>query len=292
MPSELHEALVEMFREKPQLVLVLLGLVGLARAAGVASTVAAAFPGTVPEYRPDSVVEVRAVGGPLLRVIVVEVQLGRDEGKAFSLPVYQTLARARHRVPCDVVVVTPRPDVATWLRRPIHLGSGSAFQATVIGPAELSRMHGTGIPEIALLCGFASREGDDAVVEEALQTFGELPESVATLYSDLLIDALPAGLKAIAEAWMQQRYEYKTPIIRKIVQEGWDKGHEEGREQGHEDGRLDGLRRGIRAVLEARAIALLPDDEAKLASCVAETTLLAWLRRAAVMNSAADVFTD
>ena len=109
---------------------------------------------TPTEYRSDLVVLLRA-GEPVYG-IVVEVQLGRDEKKLYSWPLYQAALRARLRCPVCVLVVAPEPGVAEWARRPIEIGQpGVTFVPLVLGAegvpvvtdAEVARQH----PELAVL---------------------------------------------------------------------------------------------------------------------------------------------
>jgi hypothetical protein len=68
--------------------------------------------------------------------IVVEVQLGRDEKKLYSWPLYQAALRARLRCPVCVLVVAP-----------------------VVTDAEVARQH----PELAVLSVQAHGRGEEAM---------------------------------------------------------------------------------------------------------------------------------
>ncbi|MGQ0776395.1 MAG: hypothetical protein ACT4NY_18545 [Pseudonocardiales bacterium] len=58
------------------------------------------------ECRADAVVVLSDESGPVLAV-VVEVQLGRDQDKRWSWPVYLTTLRARLRRPAELLVICP-----------------------------------------------------------------------------------------------------------------------------------------------------------------------------------------
>src|SRR5260370_27585464 len=107
MPSELHEVLAEMLRAKPEVLLVLLRIVRTDLPEAVSASVVgeALSPPLVPDYRPDCVVVIRDEGATVVRVVISEVQIHRDEAKLWTLPAYQALARARHRAPYEVAVV-------------------------------------------------------------------------------------------------------------------------------------------------------------------------------------------
>jgi hypothetical protein len=97
--------------------------------------------------------------------IVVEVQLGVDEGKRYSWPVYAMAVRAKHRCPACVLVVAPDARVARWARRPIDVGppEGSAFTPIVVGPDEVPVVTDAELaaqdPELALLSVEVHRRG-------------------------------------------------------------------------------------------------------------------------------------
>jgi hypothetical protein len=133
MPSQEHEVLAELFRERPDLVLPLLAAVGVRLSPGVeARAVDATFAALVFDDRADATVLLEA-NGRLELVVVVEIQLARDEGKRIAWPIYEVLARSRHGTHACVLVVAPNPRVAAWAAEPIELGpSGSRFVAAVL----------------------------------------------------------------------------------------------------------------------------------------------------------------
>jgi hypothetical protein len=124
MPSTLHEALIEMFRNRPSLAAELLGgALGVDLPAyHVARLESGDLPDLTPtEYRADVVVALTNAETPVLAV-VVEVQLGRDKGKRWSWPVYLATLRARLRCPAVLLVVCADNATAAWCAVPIELG--------------------------------------------------------------------------------------------------------------------------------------------------------------------------
>src|SRR5215831_16268102 len=96
MPSSAHEALIELFRSRPELAAELLTeTLGLTLPDyDQARLDSGDFTNLVPtEYRADAVIVLAAADRPRLAV-VVEVQLRRDPGKLWSWPVYLTTLRA------------------------------------------------------------------------------------------------------------------------------------------------------------------------------------------------------
>ena len=115
MPSQLHEALLLLFRNRPQLAPELLRdalHVRLPAYTEVRIESAQLTEVQPAEYRADLVVLLYE-GVPVLG-IVVEVQLQPDEDKRYSWPVYTAGLRARIRCPVCLLVVTPQEAVAKW----------------------------------------------------------------------------------------------------------------------------------------------------------------------------------
>lgn len=110
MPSRLHETLLQLFRNRPELAPELLSealqialppyseaRIGSAELTDVQPT----------EYRADLVVQLYE--GKTVLGIVIEVQLTRNEDKRFAWPAYAIGLRARNRCPVCVLVFTPNP---------------------------------------------------------------------------------------------------------------------------------------------------------------------------------------
>ena len=135
MPSLLHEALVTLFRNRPELAPELLRdalSVELPAYTEVRVESAELSQIVPPGYHADLVV-LLIDGRPVL-AIVLEVQLGTDERKRFTWPLYVVALRARLECPACVLVVTPYRNVARWAAEPIVMGLGSTFQPLVVGP--------------------------------------------------------------------------------------------------------------------------------------------------------------
>ncbi|MBX3187499.1 MAG: hypothetical protein KF819_10815 [Labilithrix sp.] len=301
--SSEHQTIAEVIREAPAIVLALLRAAGVDVPAGLEATGASgSFSIALDDFNADGAVVLRDERGAVERVVVVEVQRARSDDKRFTLPVYQAIARRRHRAPCEVLVLALDDGFANLLRHPIPLGGGSFFVATVVGRAELralpQRVARVG-PEMAFLRALVLGPEDASVVLEALGTFDDLPQERAMLYFDQILEALPDALRRDVERELmqQQGYEPKSEFLRNFIErrreeghvEGHVKGLEQGLEQGREEGR-DRLRSAIRSVLGAREIAMTAAHEQKLVACSDLDVLASWVERAARATSAADVF--
>ncbi len=299
-----------MIRDKPSFVLALAEAAGAALPDGATATSLGEAVAPVRDYLPDAAVAIHDGRGALDRVVIVEVQLRRREDKAFSLPVYQALARARHPAPCEVLVVTPALTVATWLATPIELGGGSLFRALVVGPDELLRLdaarrRATGSSrdaqpdvavEIAFLRAVAHGRHDLQLVTSAGLLFdAKLPDDRAALYFDVILDVLPISKRRALESFMEkERLKFRSEFMRNLVKEGLEKGLEKGLAKGHarglEEGRVEGLRGALRAILDAREIQLSTAQTRQLERCEDPAVLDAWVQRAARATTADDVF--
>jgi hypothetical protein len=123
MPSLLHEGILALVREKPQLAADLLReLLGVAVPPFTEARLAeASLNELVPtEYRADAVVLL--VEGTPVFGIIVEAQLRVDPDKPFAWPMYAVSARARYRCPFVLLVVTPDSATARWAAQPVDLG--------------------------------------------------------------------------------------------------------------------------------------------------------------------------
>ncbi|MRG97354.1 hypothetical protein [Polyangium spumosum] len=246
MPSVLHEALVELFRNRPVLAAEL-----LAEALSVplprfteARIEAADLTDIIPrEMRADLLV-LLVEERPVL-VIVVEVQLQWDADKSFVWPAYIAGARARYRCPACLLVVTPDAALASRLAKPIELGPGQgAVAPLVLGPAGVPVVtdigEATRRPELAVLSALSHGQTDKglevAAVALAASTGVEGAERKA-LYADLVLSSLgEAARKAFEELGKMRNYEYQSEIVRELIAKGLVQGRAEGREEGREEG--------------------------------------------------------
>ena len=133
MPTLEHNAIVEMFRENPDLAphfLAILFHVDVPPHAS-AAVVESSLDQLIPvEFRADLVLELgNAVGRPVL-AIVLEVQRDEDPDKKYSWPVYVTVVRAKKRCQAiqHIVFRTDRHELALGAVRPsvteMQVGNG------------------------------------------------------------------------------------------------------------------------------------------------------------------------
>ena len=196
MPTFEHNALVEMFRDNPELaphLLALLFHVDVPPHASV-GVVESSLDQLIPvEFRADLVLELRDANGALVLAIVIEVQRDKDPDKEYSWPVYVSVVRAKKRCPTVVLVVAPDADVATWAAQPIDLGLGfGTLRPVVLGPASVPEVTDPAVAEreteLAILSAVAHGNGPNglAVVQAALVALAQLDREHAAVYFQII----------------------------------------------------------------------------------------------------------
>lgn len=305
MPSMDHEALVDLFLNRPSLAAELLEeafdvhLPAYTEARVVSADLTEVRPA---EYRAD-LVTILVQGDVTVRVNVVEVQLGIDPDKRFSWPVYLTSTRKKHRCGVDLLVVAPDPSVARWCAQPIEIGP----QGFVLKPVVLQRElvpvvtdedQAARRPELAVLSALAHGQTDAGpLIAEALVPVLEklADKDRSTMYLDLVYYSLNAAARRALEAKMLKNYVYTSPFGIKYAE-----GKTKGRDEGYADGRKDGLDEGRKAakkealltILNVRGMKITEDLRQRVNSEEDPAVVDRWLVLAANASSSDEVFKE
>jgi hypothetical protein len=257
MPSFAHELLVDLFRQRPALAVELLGASAGIRLGGATMELGSIdLSQVVPtEYRSDALTVLRDGAGEAVAAVVTEVQLGYDEAKRRTWPVYVTVARATYDCPVTLLVLAPDPAVARWAGQPIDLGHpGFVLRPVVIGYAQVPRVcdvaTARAAPELAVLSAMA--HGDLETAEAAEAGLDGLPEDKQRLYWDVILSSLPVALRQDLEVRMLEGYKYQSDFARKYYG------------LGREEGRTEGLRRAVLELVGARLPELRDELGARL----------------------------
>lgn len=284
MPSIRHEALLLMVRDQPELVATMLTdllHVELPRftSARLADTT---LQEPVPvEYRADSVVlfvDEEPVFGA-----IVEVQLQRDADKLFTWPQYAVAARAQHRCPFIVIVVTPDRETMEWAARPIDLGGGNLFRVHVLGPDKIPLVMdpaaATRNVQLAVLSVIAHGRGDPqtaiAIAKAAATGIEQLSEESRVLYAIFIKASLG---EAARKAFEMRPEEMDGSEFAKLFQKMLDA--RKAREDDLARGMAAGKAQAVLQILEARAIAVTDTQRACIVGCSDLETLERWIRGA------------
>jgi hypothetical protein len=276
VPSQLHEALVELFRNRPVLAAEM-----LAEAFSVplpsfteARIESADLTEIIPrELRADLLV-LLLDQRPVL-VIIVEVQLQHDPSKPFAWPAYVAGARARYRCPACLLVVTPDADLAVRLAQPIELGPGVARLAPfVLGPRGIPVIRevpeACKRPELAVLSAMAHgrTEGGLEVAVAALAASAGIEDGERkALYFDLVLSSLGEAARRAIEELRMRNYQYQSEFARENFAAGAREGAREGVLKGALEGALGVLTHQIELRLKR---SLAADESATLAERIRE----------------------
>jgi len=286
-PSLLHEALLQLFRDRPELSVQLLrDALGVRVPEYTTVTDGSADMSQIApaEYRADHVLLARSGEKPVLG-IVVEAQLARNDRKRFSWPLYAVDLRARLECPCCVLVITPNEDVARWASRPIDIGPGGCINVFVLGPKQVPEVRDLAQsrrePELAVLSAVAhsrSRSPGKAAELALAALYGclGLDADRATFYADIIRAALNESARKALEALMEspKNREYQSEFVRKHFSAG----------------RVEGKAEAVLAILEARGLSVSADERARIFASGNDAELDRWLRRAVTIGSAAELF--
>ena len=194
------------------------------------------------EYRADLVLILER-GARKTLGIIVEVQLARDEDKAYVWPAYIANLRARHRCPVCLLVITTDDSVARWAERPIELGPGTRCRPWVVGPSNTPAVtelqEAKENVELAVLSaiehgGSTNVELAARIAAAAIVATADIDAERSRLYLDLLSISLCRGAHEELEVIMKNSlgYEYQSDFARRYVAQGMMEGKVEGRAEG------------------------------------------------------------
>ncbi len=253
MPSQLHEALVFLFRNRPALAPELLRdalevqLPDYTEVSIRSENLTDIQPA---EYRADLVV-LLLHGKPVLG-IVLEVQLRADPRKRFAWPAYAVGLRSRIHCPVCLLVVTHDDAVARWCAKPIELGGGNRFTPLVLGPSGVpvvtSAERAKADPELAVLSVMA--HGRDApetsaqVGAAALAASAGLDAERAQLYVDLVLVSLSHAARKALQAMDPAKYQYQSDFAKHYFAKGKAEGEAKGKAEGEAKGKAEGEAKG------------------------------------------------
>ncbi|WP_437523043.1 hypothetical protein WME79_33170 [Sorangium sp. So ce726] len=287
MPTLEHNALVEIFREHPELAprfLATLFHVEVPPHASVA-VVESSLDQLIPvEFRADLVLELRDASGALALAIVLEVQRNEDPDKKFSWPTYVTAVRARKRCGTVVLVVAPDAGVATWAAENIDLGLGLGHvEPLVLGPAVVPEItdptEAEREIELAVLSAVVHGNGPNGltVVQAALAALGRLDQEHAAVYFQVIWNGLREPMRRALEALVMERQIEGEATFPPFVQKLIDRGKLEGLREGLREGELKAKRGTLLRLLARAGIVLAECESARIQACTDITTLDRWI---------------
>jgi hypothetical protein len=299
MPSIEHQALVDLFRQNPDLAPRLLEQVfqiPIPPRCSVAIVEASLDQLTPIEFRADLVLTL-SDGAAFKLAIILEVQLQMDPDKKLTWPVYVTVQRARSRCLACVLVVAPDEKVAAWAAEPIAVGPGDdRITPRVLGPALIPKVtdlrRGRAEPELAILSALAHGNGPDgpSVLDAALAGLFDFDPESAGVYAQLIYGALRAPMRKVMEELIMHHSTYGEitlpPFMQKFVDQGEAKGEAKGRAKGEAQ-----AKREVLFKLIARAgLDLDSAERTRIEGCADVALLDRWIDNAFDAKSVAALF--
>ncbi|AUX27447.1 hypothetical protein SOCEGT47_080370 [Sorangium cellulosum] len=288
MPSMTHEALVELFKNRPTLAAEMLrdALGQPVPTFTEARVESSDLTEIIPSTRRADVIVVLLVGAqqrPAM-AIVVEVQLGVDPDKPYVWPAYVILTRARHRCPTRLLVVTIDLEMVRWCARPIETGHpGWVLKPLVLGPEGVPVVtdveQAKAAPEMAVLSAMAHGQGEaaEAIGVAFLTAAAGLDQERRALYADVVLSSLNAAARRMLEAMMKSGYEFQSEFARGYVAKGI------------EQGTLKAKAHDVLAFLEARGLEVPAEVRERVLASTDVAELDRWIRRAAVVHHATEL---
>jgi hypothetical protein len=296
--SLLHEAIVELLRNRPRLALELLGRVVPVPLITQEDGEGRIESGDLGDAKPlERAADFVASFGPHERPIrvIVEVQLRRDPEKQLSWPGYVAVSWARSAQRTYLVVLAIDAVTARWAAEPIDVGH-FAFRPIVIGadaiPLIVDADGARRSPELSVLAVGMHRERAEVVraAAVALEAVAELDEARARFYTALVVEWLPAAARAILEANMDIKTEFVNEVQRRIRAEAEAQARAEGEAKGRAEGQASAAAEAVLRVLAARGISVSETTAARVRECRDLERLNAWLELAVRVEKADSLF--
>jgi hypothetical protein len=321
MPSQTHQNLVLLFRRHLQLVF------DLARDASCQLNAThellyefsseAEDPSRIEAPRRSDIVVAGNHAGKPVDAVVVEIQLERDEAKAWGLLFY--IAAVWRELGCHTwaMLFSPKRAVLVWAQRELYPRRPELAPLVItpdLIPPITNLQHALSDMARAVLSVVLHGQGPDAVAcaSVAIQAIFELAprdherylQLVQTSVSKEDMQAVRCQLGPEARESLSE-WERESSLYQNGLERGLEQGLERGLERGREQGLERGLERGrgqaleqARAVLCATLLELLrargvePNASTieRVRSCVALDQLQAWIVRAGTISTIDQLF--
>ncbi|TDE32239.1 hypothetical protein [Actinomadura sp. 6K520] len=293
MPTSEHELPLEMVRNRPQLVPTILRTVfGLDMPYAEPATL------TSESYADLNPAELRCDATVLLddpetptHGVVVESQLRFKADKLYSWPAYLALLRNRRKCPVTLLVFCRDQAGARACGAPIDMGHpGWVLTPLTVHPGLLPPITDTEearrLPELAILGAPAHANPDGPHTKAVLTSVKAALDEVHTqggdngrLYYDYLMTQLCESARKVLEGTMNiADYEWQSDFAKTHQAEGEARGEAMGEAK------------SVLLFLSARGIDVPDDIRERVTSCTDTEQLDRWVKRAAVINTAEDLF--
>ncbi len=307
----LHEAPLDIMRERPEVLLEVLALAKVSEATMARErlrvVVADSALTELPSQRnADFVAHVHEEGRARPRLtVIVEVQRGRRREKKYAWSEYVVRAARRHGAPVVLLVWVFDARTARWARGPHKLGPGFAYSPVVIGPEELPAVGSveeaaahldlatlvalTRLGEAAAKKTDLPGEAQAEVLRVAAAAVKLSDEEVRDRIATALYGAASVAFRGILEQFLEAHHMRTLELLKEeFREEGREKGREEGREEGEARGRAKTLLR----LLRLRGFTVEEAASARISATTDVAVLDRWLDRVLTAKSVDEVLAD
>ncbi|MBF6083941.1 hypothetical protein IU485_21460 [Nocardia cyriacigeorgica] len=249
------------------------------------------------ERRADTILRITTRTDEFL--VIIEAQGKIDPSRPGAWTYYLSFVQEKHLIPAILVVVCTNRNTAAWAEAGFTIGHRIAPNLTlkplVFGPGSVPAVSdletaAANLPLTALSAITHANEPDiGAILDAAAAAVRERGDCDDV---QLFIELIDRGLTNTPAAghWRKLMAIELSFFRGDTAQQLRAEGREEGLEKGREQGREEGLATSVLRVLRRRGVVLSAAQELSISSCRDLTQLGVWLERAAVADSAEDVF--
>lgn len=301
MPELQHQAIIQILRDKPQLVAALLGHIGFTIPSGSYPVIADSdlshrSAHRLKELRADNVFLFPGIDETI--VVVVEVQTTRPNNKRRrAWPCYVTSARAVHDCKSYMLVIATTRAASTGSADLIEIGQPRFQFLPFVAGGHVSLPSPSGLvfgPEWMMLNILTSRFklSTHEARMFALAGIAPAPPERREEYAHIILECSPEKIRPALEELMATHF--KSPFIESFrnqgIEEGRAKGLAEGLTEGRVEGRVEEAADALFTVLAARGIPILDQARSLISACTDPDQFKKWIARAATAKTLDEVF--
>ncbi|MGW0484843.1 hypothetical protein [Nonomuraea sp. NPDC003214] len=292
MPSPPHDALVSMFRDRPQLAVeILRDLIGKQLPETPLVRVEPNTFNTRPsdDFDADLVLSMGPPQSPA-HAIVVEIQQDTSKDPRKLARYAASLWLMMH---CDatVLVVCPNRATAVHYMRPVDSGlTGYRLHPCVLGPDSIPAI--TDAKEATAHLDLATMSvmvhGRNRKVIEAFATaLADTADDHAPQYYEYAYSMSAPEIRQLLEEIMTST---TWPVYSPFAREHFGRGKDEGREEGREEGKAEEAAKLVILVLTARGFTLPDQTHTQITTCKDLNQLETWATKAATIQTLDELF--
>ncbi|GAB3220419.1 hypothetical protein GCM10027447_04800 [Glycomyces halotolerans] len=289
MPGELHEILVKLVQDQPEVVAELSDLLSREPSpvrCTAAETRSCSVGSSAPvERRADLVVKTDYADGSE-RITIVEVQNEWSREKYYRLPGYMTRAFEDYQLPVELLLIGGTDAVARRFGRGIELGPANTIAIRAIRPSDFpdpAAIDPGTEPALTLIAAaFRGRKPPPDVelfISNVDRALGKIePKERAVDYTTYLLALFAKEPKNMLETLMQtESRPYHSAFSDRLRGEGREQGREEGRQEGREEGSVLASRRHLLKLLERLSGGVTAEQRRRIEACDDLEQLEAWI---------------